>query len=315
MRQSADQILEPLIIGKSAAIKGLMSFIEKAAATDSSVLILGETGVGKELAARAIHLGSKRKDRPLIKINCGELNENLAESELFGHKKGAFTGASMDRSGLIEAADGGTFLFDEICDIGPSLQAKLLSVIEDREVRRLGEDYFRRIDTRFMFATNKDIYRLVAKEKFRQDLLYRISVLKTYIPPLRARMVDIPPLIRSIIERESLRRAFEIDITKGALDKLCHHSFPGNVRELENVLLRAFDLSSNGRIQEDDISFDVIPKTSQKITKSKYSMDTIINILLKCGGNKTKAAKQLGISRVHLYRLMSFENKDHDFLK
>jgi transcriptional regulator with GAF, ATPase, and Fis domain len=313
MRQSDDRILEPLIIGKSAAIKELKSFIEKAAASDSNVLILGETGVGKELAVRAIHLGSKRKGRPFMRINCGELNENLAESELFGHKKGAFTDARMDRAGLIEAADGGTFFFDEICDTGPSLQAKLLSVIEDKEVRRLGENYFRRIDTRFMFATNKDIYRLVARGKFRQDLLYRISILKTYIPPLRARTDDIPLLMGSFIEKESLRRSVKIEITAEALDKLSHHSFPGNVRELENVLIRACDLSLNGMIQEDNISFDILPETNQKIKKSKYKMDKIVNALIKCRGNKTKAAKELGISRVHLYRLLNPDKENRRF--
>lgn len=312
MRQSDNRMLEPLIIGTSPAIEELKLFIKKAAASDSNVLILGETGVGKELAARAIHHGSKRKGRPFIKINCGELNENLAESELFGHKKGAFTSASMERSGLIEAANGGTFFFDEISDIGPSLQAKLLSVIEDKEVRRLGENYFRRIDTRFMFATNKDIYRLVAKEKFRQDLLYRISILKTYIPPLRARKVDIPLLIGLVNKRESLRRSVKLEITAEALGKLCAHSFLGNVRELENVLIRAYDLSSGGMIQEEDIMFDDIPETNSKITKSKYKIDNIINVLIDCGGNKTKAARELGISRVHLYRLLSHRRDCQD---
>lgn len=301
---------EPLIIGKSPAIKNLIAFIKKAAISDSNVLILGETGVGKELAAKAIHCESNRKDKPFIKINCGNLNENLVESELYGHRKGAFTGAFIDRPGLIEAASGGTFFFDEIGDISLSLQAKLLSVIEDKEIRRVGENIFRKIDTRFIFATNKDLFNLVTKGKFRQDLFYRINILTIYIPPLRERKEDIPLLIESILEREKSKNSVDITITNDALDKICEYSFPGNVRELENILKRAYELSAHNTIKEENIIFQMMPKMTTRIKKSKYKMNQIVDTIIEYDGNKTKAAKELGISRVHLYRLLNFEKNN-----
>ncbi|MBE3140831.1 MAG: sigma-54-dependent Fis family transcriptional regulator [Thermoplasmata archaeon] len=294
----------PEIIGQSPAIRMLLAFIQRAALTTSNVLIVGDTGVGKELAARTIHFVSKRKNKPFLKINCAELNENLIESELFGNKRGAFTDACSDRPGLIESAEGGTFLFDEFCDISPRLQAKLLSVIEDKELRRLGENHFRKVDTRFIFAMNKNPQALAIKGEFRQDLLYRISVLNIYIPPLRDRPTDIPLMIDSFIKRECLNDMAELKITQKAIELICSHPFPGNVRELENVLIRACDLCSNRTIQKNDISFDIIPGMNKRHLNHTRKRNDIIDVLRECDGNKSKAAKELGISRMHLYRLL-----------
>lgn len=299
--------MEPLIIGKSAAIKNLLSFIEKAAKSDSNVIVLGETGVGKELVAKAIHKASNRKDRPFLKINCGNLNENLVESELFGYRKGAFTGAFIDKCGLIEAANEGTFFFDEIGDISPYLQSKLLSVVEDKEIRRIGENIFRKINVRFIFATNKDLHSQVLKGKFRQDLFYRIAILTFYISPLRERKKDIPLLVEEIFKRENLNKSKNISITKNGVDKLIAHSYPGNVRELENILKRACEFSKADTVKENDIIFQIMPKTDERRKTGKFKMNQIVDALIENKGNKTKTAKKLGISRVHLYRLLDLE--------
>jgi transcriptional regulator with GAF, ATPase, and Fis domain len=291
------------LIGKSPEIKSVLFFIEKA--TKSASNVLGETGVGKEITARAIHDGSYRKDKPFVKINCGNLNDNLLESELFGHQKGAFTGAYTDKPGLIESANGGTFFFDEIADVNPYIQAKLLSVIEDKEIRRIGENNLRKIDTRFIFATNKDLYSLVMKGKFRQDLFYRVNILAVFIPPLRERKEDIPLLIEAILKRERPNVLVDLSITKEAINKICNYLFPGNVRELENILKRACELSSHNIIKENDICFQQTIEKSIKRKGIRFPINKIVDVLIKCKGNKTKAARQLGISRRHLYRLLS----------
>jgi len=244
------------IKGISPHIKKLLGFINKAAKSDSNVLILGETGVGKELAARAIHELSHRKDKSFIKINCANLNENLLESELFGCKKGAYTGAVVDRPGLIEASNGGTFFLDEIADITTYVQAKLLAIIEDKELRRLGENTTRKIDVRFILSTNKDLYKLVNRGNFRQDLYYRISILKCFIPPLRERKIDISLLAKNIIEEENDKNGKVKKITQEALNKLQEYVYPGNIRELENIIKRAYFLSDDCRIDAEHIEFE-----------------------------------------------------------
>lgn len=301
------------LIGKSSHHKKLLDFIQKAAKTDVNVLLLGETGVGKELAARRIHLLSARKSNSFIKINCANINKNLLESELFGHKKGAYTGAVADRLGLIEKADKGTFFLDEIADISQALQAKLLSVIEDKEFRRLGENKTKYVDVHFIFATNKNLSKLMAKEKFRTDLFYRINILNFTISPLREKKTDIQYLTEYFIRRESRALNKPFTISTEAMGKLMRHSFPGNVRELENVLKRATILSDNHLISEENIQFTNTKKAMRNIQKIKYPIDKIIGALVKHNGNKTKAAKELGISRVHLYRLLSnSRNNQHE---
>ena len=295
------------IEGASHQTRTLLDFIEKASSCDENVLMLGETGVGKELAARTIHRKSLRKDCNFVKINCANLSDNLLESELFGHKKGAFTGAIIDKPGLIEIARGGTFFFDEVGDLSPFLQAKLLAAIEDKEIRRVGETHIRKIDVRFIFATNKDIGVLLSKGKFRQDLFYRISIYTYYIAPLRDRKEDIPLIVKAILRNISPHTTSPLAITEAALEKMAQLSFPGNIRELENILRRAGGLSCSGVIKEDDIIFQqvgIVRHEKRHCFPQKYK---IIEALIECDGNKTKAAELLGISRVHLYRLLNHD--------
>lgn len=298
------------IIGRSAHIKNLLKFIERASKTDTTVLLLGKSGVGKEVAARRIHTFSSRRNKPFIKVNCANLSENLLESELYGYKKGAYTGAMMDKPGLLEAANEGTFFFDEIADIAPNLQAKLLAVVEDKELRRLGENITREIDVRFILATNRDIYKLLEKGKFREDLYYRISILSFDILPLRERKEDIPLLVNFLLEKINMKLSSNFSIEQTAIDKLLKHSFPGNIRELENILEKAALFSRSCAIREEDIEFPKIKSGDKQIQKSRFSMEKVITTLAKHQGNKTRAAMELGISRRHIYRLLNFEEQN-----
>lgn len=282
----------------------LRHFIEKAAHSDSNVLIQGETGVGKEVAARLIHHHSDRCVNPFIKINCSNLSDTLLESELFGYKKGAYTGAVMDKLGLIEEANKGTFFLDEIADITPYLQAKFLSVIEDKELRRLGENRVRKIDVRFILATNKNLLKLIENGKFRKDLFYRINVLSFRISPLRERKIDLPLFIDFFLERERQRQSRDLIMPQESLEKIKAHTFPGNVRELENILERAVVFSENSVIEQKNIIFSKVENIPKAKYRSRYSFENILDILVKYRGNKTKAAQEIGISRVHLYRLL-----------
>ena len=295
---------EPKLIGKSPPIQKLRHFIKKAAKSDATVLLLGETGVGKEVAARMIHSSSDRKDSAFIKINCANLSDTLIESELFGHKKGAYTGAVIDKPSLLEEANGGTFFFDEIADITPYLQAKFLSVIEDKEFRRLGENKTRKIDVRFILATNKDLIKLVEKGKVRKDLYFRINILSFQISPLRERKEDISLLIDFFIEGNCQKQSENFTISQEALRKLLAHSFPGNVRELENILERAIVFSGSNVLEEKNILISKVANKAKVKYRSRYSFEKILDTLVKHRGNKTKAAQELGISRVHLYRLL-----------
>lgn len=305
---------EHIIIGKSPIIKKIRKFIKKAASSDSNVLILGETGVGKELVARSIHCTSERNTEPFVKLNCACLNENLLESELFGHRKGAFTGALIDKPGLIESAAAGTVFLDEIGDMSFYVQGKLLSVVEDKEIRRIGENCIRKIKARFIFATNSDLYSRVRTRSFRADLYYRINILSIYIEPLRARKEDIPLLVESIQKQENQRKSIVFNITEEALNKISEHSYPGNVRELENILKRAYALSESSLITEESIVFDHSEYSQlRQSRRSRYSMAKIEEAIVDSKGNKSKAAAQLGMSRVHLYRLIN-SKREKDYL-
>lgn len=284
----------PDIIGESTPIKKLFQLIHKVAVTDATVLILGESGTGKELVARSIHNLSRRKDKPYIAQFCGSIPDTLLESELFGYKKGAFTGATSDKKGLFEVADGGTFFLDEIADISPALQAKLLRVLQNKEIIRLGDTKPIKVDVRILAATNKDLKQLVSENKFREDLFYRLNVFPIEIPPLRERRDDIPLLVDYFIKKYSQKK---ISISPAALKKLQNFYWPGNVRQLENVIQRSLILCESDIIQPEHI----IIEEEDNLIDFRGTLDDFEKLLLlkrlkEYNGNRTQTAKSLGVS-------------------
>jgi transcriptional regulator with GAF, ATPase, and Fis domain len=238
------------IVGQSRPLAEVIEKVKLVASTDSSVLILGETGTGKELVARAVHSNSDRRNRPLVKVNCAALPVGLIESELFGHEKGAFTGAIDRRIGRFELAHGGTIFLDEIGDMPPDLQAKLLRVLQEQEFERLGGSNLIKVDVRVIAATNRDLFRSASEGTFRQDLYYRLNVFPIQLPPLRERREDIPPLVHYFVRRFSLKIGRKIiRIQRETMERLMNYSWPGNVRELENVIERAVILSRGSELE------------------------------------------------------------------
>jgi two-component system, NtrC family, response regulator HydG len=296
-------------IGISEGMKKVFSTIAKVASTDANVLILGENGTGKELAARALHRNSLRAKNVFISVDLGSISQTLFESELFGHTKGAFTDAKEDRAGRFEVASGGTLFLDEIANIPVELQAKLLTVLQSREVTRVGANKYKPVDIRLICATNMPIHQLVADKKFRQDLLYRINTVEISLPPLRERIMDIPLLSEhflNIYKKKYHKPSLSFDPV--TIRKFEHYSWPGNIRELQHAIERAVILSESDVLTPSDFFF-----TDYEITESlninKYNLDeaekTIIRkVLNKFEGNVTKAAKELGITRTSLYRRM-----------
>jgi DNA-binding NtrC family response regulator len=294
------------IIGKSLKIKEIKNYIERVAAADSTVLITGETGTGKELAAEMIHLKSHRKNKPLIRVNCSALPENLVESELFGYEQGAFTGAVAPQKGKLMAANGGDIFFDEIGDMNGYAQAKILRSIEYKEVFPLGSNHSVPVDFRIMAATNRNPEELMEEGKFRKDLYYRLNVARVHMPPLRERMQDIPDLV--VFAIKNLNHKFKRNVqglTNDAMDLLLQYDWPGNVRELMNLLEAAFiDLPQNA------ISHADLPKMFRKHLHSsnQIPMDEkrkILATLLETKWNKSSAAQKLNWSRMTLYRKMT----------
>lgn len=303
------------LIGKSEAIADLRQLILEVAPTNVSVLIRGESGTGKELAANIIHYNSLRRDRVLIKVNCAALSENLLESELFGHVRGAFTGALSDRKGRFELADGGTIFLDEIGDISPKLQVKLLRVVQEGEFERVGSSKTLKVNVRIIAATNRNLDEMVKDNRFRLDLYYRLNVFPINIPPLRKRKEDIPLLISYVINK--LRSEMGKDITgvsKEALNFLMDYNFPGNIRELENILEHAFVRCQGQTILPSHLPFDdtcIIAKNLLKdIRKNSGSAmvtvekELILNAIKQTNYHLAKAARVLGIGRATLWRKM-----------
>ncbi len=292
----------PALIGESPAMQKLFSIINKVAKTDVAVLITGENGTGKELVARAIHDLSERKNKPFIAQYIGNIPATILESELFGYKKGAFTGASSDRIGLFEAANGGTLFLDEIGDLPFELQAKLLRFLQNKEFKRLGENIIRHADVRILAATNQDLTKLIKEEKFREDLYYRLNVVRIVVPPLRDRKSDIPLLVNHFLQKENPT----MEISSAALKKLMDYNWPGNVRQLENIIKRACILATDHIIDADDIQFDDFEiETSNNLLpknlEAEATLEDIKNYIIKrrlemFNGNKTRAAKSLNIS-------------------
>ncbi|HEY1205636.1 MAG: sigma-54 dependent transcriptional regulator [Bryobacteraceae bacterium] len=302
------------IIGRSAAMQEIFATIERVAPTRATVLLAGESGVGKDLIARAIHFKSPRRDRPLVKINCTALPENLMESELFGYEKGAFTGANTAKPGRFEQADTGTAFLDEIGDVPPAIQVKLLRVLQEREFERLGSNKTRHIDVRIIAATNQDLRAALEQGTFREDLYYRLNVVPLNIPPLRERTEDIPFLAEHFVKKLAAANASPVEsISEEAIQRLLEYHWPGNVRELENVIERSLVLSSGTRLEAADIRLDTAPRARERtatdflpegMTLDDYERSIIREALRRAAGNKSQAARLLGLTRNALrYRL------------
>lgn len=297
------------MIGTSAAMQKVFETIEKVAVTDASVLILGENGTGKELVARALHRQSPRADQVFISVDMGSIPETLFESELFGYTKGAFTDAKSDKPGRFEVASGGTLFFDEIGNLPLALQAKLLRVLEERLVTRLGSNQSRTVDIRLICATNMPIYDTVAKKEFRQDFLYRINTVEIRLPALRERAEDLPSLIDYFLETYARRyKRTNIRVSAGAMTKLQTYHWPGNIRELRHALERAVIMADSNVLQPADFLFPADPQNEGLVFES-YNLDEIEKmiirkVLAKHQGNISHAARDLGLTRTSLYRRM-----------
>jgi DNA-binding NtrC family response regulator len=303
------------IIGRSPAMREIFATVARVAPTRATVLLAGESGVGKDMIARAIHQHSPRKDRPFVKINCTALPENLMESELFGYEKGAFTGANTSKPGKFEQADTGTVFLDEIGDVPPSIQVKLLRVLQEREFERLGSNKTHHIDVRVLAATNVDLRAALENGTFREDLYYRLNVMPINIPPLRERREDIPALAEHFVAKLSSDVGSRATaISAGAIQKLMGYHWPGNVRELENVIERSLVLAPGQTLEADDIRLDMSPRARpatatdhflpEGITLDEYEQSIIREALKRANGNKSQAARLLGLTRNALrYRL------------
>jgi two-component system, NtrC family, response regulator HydG len=308
----SNKVIGTELLGESEPMKTIFLKIDKVAPTDANILLLGENGTGKDLIAKAIHQQSLRNNKPFVKVDVGALTESLFESELFGHKKGAFTDAREDRMGRFEAADGGTLFLDEIGNISLQQQAKLLSVLQNRQVTRLGTNQPIPIDIRLICATNLPITELANENKFRKDLIYRINTVEIIVPPLRKRTADIILLAGHFVRIYGLKY-FKPDLTlqTSAMEKLRAYHFPGNVRELQYTIERAVIMSETTLIKADDLLFSPIESLSptqeeaDDLKLSTIEKNTILHVIEKNNGNITKAAKELGLTRTALYRRLN----------
>ncbi|MGD1068860.1 MAG: sigma-54 dependent transcriptional regulator [Bryobacteraceae bacterium] len=302
------------IVGRSTAMQQIFATIMRVAPTRATVLLAGESGVGKDLIARAIHFHSPRRDRPFVKINCAAIPENLMESELFGYEKGAFTGANVSKPGKFEEADTGTVMLDEIGEVPANIQIKLLRILQEREFERLGSNKTMHIDVRVIAATNRDLRAALEDGTFREDLYYRLNVVPMEIPPLRARKEDIPYLAHHFVEKLAPEMGGRVtDITDAAIEKLMQYHWPGNVRELENVIERSIVMALGEKLDAGDIRLDMNlrPRAASGelglpdgMSLDTYEQELIKDSLKKANGNKSQAARMLGLTRNALrYRL------------
>mgnify|MGYP006278805945 CR=1 FL=1 len=314
------------LVGPSAPMQEVFRLIDLAAASDETILVLGETGTGKELVARAIHYHSARKDGPLVSVNCTALSPSLLESELFGHAKGAFTGAVRDYAGRFESAQGGTLFLDEVGELPPAVQVKLLRVLQEHSLERVGETRTRDVDVRIIAATHRDLRARVAEGAFRHDLFYRLNVFPLHIPPLRMRKEDIEPLLEHFLAQRNARTGKRLTgFTPEALRILMDHCWPGNVRELENAVAHAFVTCPGGLIDPLDLPVELRQVESRericdretgrrthagpaqpkgKARARNLNREQIARLLEQCEGNRAEAARRLGIDRTTLWRRM-----------
>ncbi|AZQ65202.1 sigma-54-dependent Fis family transcriptional regulator [Flammeovirga pectinis] len=298
-----------IVIGDSPAMKKVFSLISKVAKTDANILVLGENGTGKEVIARAIHEQSLRNDKVFIGVDMGSISETLFQSELFGHKKGAFTDAREDRAGRFEIANKGTLFLDEIGNLPMTLQSKLLTVLQKREVIRVGDNKQINVDIRLICATNMPVYEMVESKEFRQDLLYRINTVEIHLPPLRDRLEDIPLLVTHFLNTYTKKyRKDKMKVSSATMKKLQKYYWPGNVRELQHALERAVIMAEEDTLQPTDFTFLVEKnKDEDNFDLSEFDLDTVEKMMIqkavsKYSGNISKAAKSLGLTRASLYR-------------
>jgi two-component system response regulator HydG len=306
------------VIGKSQAMNQVFLSLKAASGSDATVLIQGESGTGKELVAGAIHYNSERSNKPFVTVNCSALAESLLESELFGHVRGAFTGAVRDRAGRFEQADGGTLFLDEIGDISPFIQTKLLRALQEKEIERVGDSKKRKVNIRIIAATNKDLFGLVRNGNFREDLYYRLKVFPITIPPLRKRKEDIPLLLSHLIKAQNNKSGKQIEgVSTQAMRIIMDYSWPGNVRELENAIEHAFVLCTEKHIDIFDLPIEIrqveyhlasqnpspaniaYPNVRQKLTR-----DRLLDLLQACDWNKAEVSRRIGLSRTSIWKYM-----------
>jgi two-component system, NtrC family, response regulator PilR len=309
------------LIGSTPSMQKLFNLVKKVAPTDSTVLITGESGTGKEIIAKSIHYHSLRRDKPFVSINCGGIPESLLESELFGHEKGSFTGAVTQKKGLIETAEGGTFFLDEVAELSPALQVKLLRVLQEKEYKRVGGLENLKVDIRLLAATNKDLTEAVKLKMFREDLYFRLNVIPIHLPPLRDRKEDIPKLIdRFLMERNKKRgNKKSIKLAPSTVEVLLHYSWPGNIRELENLIEQLVTLSENNVITSADLPMHILSEIESKNElcmedpmtgdlgeyqerKTRFDKVYFTTLLKQYQWNITAAAKAAGMSRRNLHQ-------------
>lgn len=291
------------IITKSPKFIRVLDRIKSVADMNVNLLITGETGTGKSLIAKYIHILSSRRDKPFVKINCGAIPENLLEAELFGYVRGAFTGAIRDKAGKVELADGGTLFLDEVGELPLHLQVKLLNLIQEKEFERIGDLRPRKVDVRIIAATNRDLKDMVERGEFREDLYYRLNVVSIHLPPLRERKEDIPHLVNFFLKKFSKLHNRSIKgFSPGAMKLLLEYDYPGNVRELENIVESAVIIAKGAIVKEEDLPEELKLKRHHKRKKQENEKEKIKEALLKAGGNKTLAAKLLGMHRTTLWR-------------
>ena len=304
---------EQTLVGEGARMKDIYQFLGKVAPADSTVLIEGESGTGKELAARALHRNGPRNGKPFVAINCAAIPESLLESDLFGHERGAFTGALLQKKGRLEVADGGVVFLDEIGELAPALQVKLLRVLQEREFERVGGTQPIKVDIRLIAATNRDLGEAVRKKEFRQDLYYRLAVVKLTMPPLRERKEDVPMLTRHFVQKYAKRcKVKPKPISREAMSALMNYDWPGNVRELENAIERALVLGTSEMLLPEDLPESILePAPAAEMTEGKYQAsvrelkrELILNAVEQTRGNYADAARALGVHPNYLHRLI-----------